>query len=523
MLPYPYPYPHPYANKSLLRKPLKFAAAALTALTLASCAQVSEIERADVKQLLLLDVGNVPQNTVDPVWYAAVSAGLMLWPDNQQAVQEPQDIVLSPEQISEIPFAANYFRLENQLQILAILAFPNRIGDDPSSVRLQWATQYNDAAETDAVGRLLSLEMLFAQPSASHFAGDNSALRCYGKAAQGLLAATSCPQQGQWAYDMTLQIDATDQTAQALSYDTRESATVSYQVVSTTAQLTMPNGESVRAWHVREQANDGRFSNDFYLDPRNGKSLKAKQWLGSALGYLESEQVVLWATPATAVAPPLPNLQQVNTAVGPVQVLPGARMAALYDALNQATSSANYFSPLLRVHSCELEQQLQARKAGMLVRLRLLQQSYRADGNQQGLEAAEALEQQFNSWPLKATYLPGFSAAKSRFDLALNPKLPQPEQANCPVSLAFGQPQPAQSVGLVEQGSDSAWVIRANGEIRNLNLANEDARKQHSSLLQQPNSIVFYGIDEADLPPGFKDLNQQMSLFLQHWDFAHGQ
>ena len=485
----------------------------------ASCAQLGEIEREDVKQLLLLDVGNVPQNTVDPVWYAAVSGALMLWPDKQQELIEPQDIVLTPEQISQLPFAATYFRLQNQLQILAILAFPNRIGDDPSSVRLHWATQYNDAAETDAVGRLLSLELLYAQPAASHFAGDNAALVCYGKAAQGLADANSCPQQGQWAYDMTLPIDASDQTAQALNYDVRESATVNYQLVSTSVQLSMPNGESVRAWHVREQAIDGSFSNDFYLDPRNGKSLKAKQWLGSVLGYLESEQVVLWATPAAAVLPKLPNAQQVNTSVGPVQVFKGARMAELYDSLNQGTSTANYFSPLLRVHSCELQQQLEARKAGMLVRLRLLQQTYRADGNERGLQQAEALERQFNSWPLKATHLHGFSAAKSRYDLALNPKLPQP--ADCDVSLSFGQPQPAQTVGLLDQRSDSAWVVRANGEMRYVSLANTAQRLQHSPLLQQPNSIVFYGIAEADLPPGFKDLNQQMSLFLQHWDFAH--
>jgi len=65
-------------------------------------------------------------------------------------------------------------------------------------------------------------------------------------------------------------------------------------------------------------------------------------------------------------------------------------------------------------------------------------------------------------------------------------------------------------------------VIRSNGEMSRLELANARQREQNQRLLQQPNSIVYYGIDEADLPAGFKDLNQQMSLFLQHWDFAHG-
>ena len=500
------------------------ALSAVVASTLVGCAQVADIERTDVERLLLLDVGNVPQNSVDPLWYAAVSAGLLLWP--QDSPVEQQDIVLTAAQVKQLPFAASYFRLNEQPQILSILAFANRVGDDPSAVRLHWATQFNEVAETDAVGRLLSLETAFSQPSASYFAGNNAALGCFAKAAQGLTDASTCPQQGQWAYDMTALIDNSDETARAQSYDYRQSAPVNYELVSTSVQLAMPDGTSVSAWHVREQASDGSFSNDFYLDPRNGKSLKARQWLGSALGYFESQQVQLWATPARAAGADntkVPAPLAVMTPMGAVQVAPGARMAALYDNLKQASSSAELFPPLVRVHSCELQQKLDARKAGMLVRLRLLQQTYRADGNEQGLRQAEALEQQFSRWPLKATYLHGFSLPQSRFDLALNPKLPLSDaQQSCPLSLVLGIPQAARSVGLTDSSQNSAWVIRSDGEMSRLELANARQREQNQRLLQQPNSIVYYGIDEADLPAGFKDLNQQMSLFLQHWDFAHG-
>lgn len=491
------------------------AVAIAASLTVVGCAQLNGDTIKDI--FLPSSAEKSAVNGIDPILYL-LTAGVVDTITGLISDDVGEDVTLSPEQARNFPYAAQYLRLADNPRLLTVLAFADRSGSDASQVRLHWASVANEIIETNAQQRLLAMEQLLGEVPQLYFAGDNSALACYASSING----ANCPTEAQWAMDITQQKQPFS-SVDPHYIEVREQATVNYRVVNQAVTITLANGDAVQAVQLQEQASDGSFSNDFYI--ANGRVVKSRQWLGQTMGYLEIEQVQAWGDPGQPAAPPASSASTQVTINATTLNLPAQpRISQVLEQLASA-NVGDYYSPLIRLSSCELDQEFRARKQGMLVRLRLLQQSYRADGEADLLKQAIALEKAFMSWPLRATHIHGASLPKARLSLGDNKQLPMSDcGADTDFTLSFGSPQPVQQVGIYSADqARSAWVVRANGEVSFVNLQGPDERRSSQALLAQPNSLVLYGIAESDLPDGFRDVNQQLALFLQHWDFSHAQ
>lgn len=505
-------------------RPLRTSIAALTALALAAgCAQLNTDQLRGA--ILPTNTDEANKAGIDPLWYIVATGALGLV---DQFTEEPlEDVTLTQEQARAFPYAAQYVQFEGKPRLMTVMSFAERTGSSPIAVRVQWLTIANESIEQDATQRVMAIENIFGGARSVHYAGDNSAVRCFAEAARTATSSNHCPQQGFWAIDSKHQLQPVNPYAPRY-IDQRVEAQVNYNLTSTNTRIELPDGRSVNAWLVQEQAQNGLFSNEFYIDPSSGKTVKSRQWLGDEFGYVTLEQVRDWATPAPqapyAEADAVTMTVRSNQPPAEVKIAPRARMVQVIEALPQA-GVESYFAPLLRLHSCDLDQAFEARKQGMLVRFKLLQQTYRAEGNEKLVQQAEALERAFRSWPLRATHTHGFSLADARFDLAKNPRVPA--VSNCspaPLSLSVAPAQPTQPVGLSpSEARGQAWVIQADGSISTVPLAAYEQTPSHRAQLQQPNSLVLYSIADSELPNGFRDLNHQLSLFLQHWDFIDAQ
>jgi hypothetical protein len=267
-----------------------------------------------------------------------------------------------------------------------------------------------------------------------------------------------------------------------------------------------------------------QFTNTYRLSTDGNYVIASKQWLSPVHGYVELEMVNLAQPNAPRPAPQTTQFQV------PVQQLSGKadgeapRLRDFIDAMQRQLYPDSYW-PGLRIHSDELDQRFSARKAGMVKRLRMLAETYRHDGETELAQAADKLTEQFQQWPLRASYVHGIDPAQMRVTLKQNPLL-NAYDADDSYEIVLAEARAGQA-GLVTpdmpQGHNLSaqqlehWLVQPDGNIRKL--VPTTAGKAIKRNAQQP-GIELVTIKEELLPQGFRDVNAQLAMFIQHWDYA---
>lgn len=250
------------------------------------------------------------------------------------------------------------------------------------------------------------------------------------------------------------------------------------------------------------------FNNSYRLSSDGKYVISSRQWVSPALGYVELEMVNLAQPNEPSTAPQTTRLNL------PVQTLSNGqapRLRQFVEAMPQEFYPDSYW-PGLRIHSDKLDERFAKRHAGMLKHLRMLAETYRHDQHTELANAAEQLVQQFQQWPLRASYVHGIDPAQMRLTLAENPMLNGYDaEADYQIVVAAAQRNELGVSGLDATQSER-WLIQPNGDIRQL--------LPHEQLTDGQPGIVFTGIQQDLLPPGFRSINSQLAMFLQHWDYS---
>lgn len=464
-------------------------------------------------------------------------------------LNKPADVTLTPAEIQALPYAAQYMRVGDGSQNLVILGEVDALPEQP---RMQWFSATDEVIETYQ-GRVYSVQNL-KHPQVK---------------ALWLASAT----------DTTLAFDKRITSVYHSEHQphfmmVRESFRVQRQ--ETTATLLMPNGEQlatrvVHEWLYPQQQpataqQEPVAKNEFYYDLASGRVVQSKQWLGAELGYLESQEVKPYtgqlATATSKAGLTNWGFQPVNT-VDDLKRHDGGDPTEYMQVHVQVTDTSNNrqqqyrglflsrdlrlntvmtefhkqgfsqvpYEPLTRLHSPKLDQWFAGRKAGMLMRLRMLEQTYKADGNDKLAAQAAELTQAFLSWPLRATYRHGWSQGLARLYLAENPLLNVADATTdartatliprYEVSFTTA-PNQTLHVGLATDLAehDRVYVTDAFGKITRVPVQGYNSTPEQRLLAAQPGAIVLHSIADNDLPKGFRDINEQLAQFLQHWDWS---
>lgn len=263
------------------------------------------------------------------------------------------------------------------------------------------------------------------------------------------------------------------------------------------------------------------FNNSYRLSSDGKYVIESKQWLSPLHGYVTLDMVSLTSPNEPRGEPQITRFQapvQVRTVNGE-QFAP--RLSSFMNAMQRQLYPDSYW-PGLRIYSDKLDQRFSGRKAGMLKRLRMLEQTYRHDGETALADAAQALTQQFQNWPLRASYVHGVDPAQMRMTVGANPAL-NPHDADKEYEIVVA-PVSAITTGLSKSTStlDDAvvtekWLVQPDGSIRKLEPSTAGKAPQLSDAMP---GVTFTTIAEAQLPRGFRDLNAQLAMFLQHWDYT---
>ncbi|RUO74534.1 hypothetical protein CWI80_04120 [Pseudidiomarina sediminum] len=254
---------------------------------------------------------------------------------------------------------------------------------------------------------------------------------------------------------------------------------------------------------VRKAVEQYEFSNSYRLSQDGNYVIESKQWLSPAHGYVHLDMVNL-----AGVNAPRPAVASSILEV-PVQT-PSPRLAQVVAALPEQFYPDTYW-PGLRIHSDRLDSRFAARHAGMLKRLRMLTETYRYDGDKELTALAEELTAAFAAWPLRASYVHGVDPARMLTTLQENPVLNHADgDSGYQVVIAASDATP-QQVGLaaVSEVTES-WSVQPNGEVQRLA---DNAKGERAGL-----TLVTVRSDL--LPKGFRDVNAQLAMFLQHWNYA---
>ncbi len=267
-----------------------------------------------------------------------------------------------------------------------------------------------------------------------------------------------------------------------------------------------------------ETVEQHEFTNTFELSSNGQYVINSRQWLSPKHGYVTLDMVNLAGVNA-------PRGATKHARIGmPVQTVKGNRAPRLNDfvvALPQQFYPDSYW-PGARIYSDSLDERFERRRAGMLKRLRMLAQIYVHD-QQPELEAqARTLILQFQRWPLRASYAHGVIPALMQTTLEANPVL-NPYDAD--ETYEFVVPKGSnrlQQVGGAAPSAKVVWHVGANGEIRRLERAAAlgQSWQQDFGISSEDPGLLFTGIAEKDLPKGFRDINAQLAMFLQHWNYT---
>ena len=412
----------------------------------------------------------------------------------------PEDFVLSDEEIAALPFYGSYMQFEDQAQFLAALG-----ADDGHS--LHWYSSAQEALTISLGGRLLRTDAIVTYNLEHVSDSRQDPLVC--------LQAQGDDCERSWQRVITLSDPDGDYQRWQLSSTFDVSVDGYYLVIREQGEALPLATEANAASKAKADNTTHSFSNEFYYLYTNNQFRveKSRQWVGPELGYLRYEEAKayprLYAEPGSEAAntydpsvlersetlsePPslaTSNGQQpmwirVERSNGTLVDIVTESEPRLSDIIAQVPYSQEVFWPQTFISSPALEQQFAARKQGMHIRLKMLAQTYRHDGETELAAQAEQLAQDFLQWPLQASYRRDITRGQMFVNFEKNPLL-----------------NVAQSG--IEPGSNSQqphyWI---------------KLRSQY-----QPEQLPSLPIADKDLPKGFRDVNQQLGLFLQYWDFG---
>lgn len=254
------------------------------------------------------------------------------------------------------------------------------------------------------------------------------------------------------------------------------------------------------------------------------------------------------ATAATLQTAEHDALKQPSHSDTPVQVViqtPGQTQTLTFNGeprLQQLTEQLRWqdvYWPSARLCSAKLQHKLQARRAGVIAQLRMLQNVWRHDGEPQLADATGALIEQVQQWPLLANFSnageQGIEPAADATDARRNWLLKNDQQ---PYFFSVGdQPQQVHWIGLTDKpgsytyshqllsdwlqrrqaqpltASDVIWEVTLNGRHQRIGLSPHNSNNDYL----QPGAILFSGFEPHTLPAGFADTNRQLLQLLRYW------
>ena len=431
------------------------------------------------------------------------------------AIAGQPDAELTEQEIAELQYAANYVQFDDQARALIVLGY-----DDKHS--LQWISANSEVLTTSFAGRIIRTDSLLS--NLEHVADSEAdplhciqlapsleqAKRC-NNAWQRMITTEHNGQLSQWLINTTFEVEE----AQANRF-VRENGI---------AELVSPNADAREPKTIS-------ISNTFEYAEYNEtfRPVKSAQWISPELGMLQQQEVKAYGeylsndrfiqsndansgekessdsyqeqnvsydakNPSNdrfsqdqlfSEPPQLTNQQlwvRIERSNGTkVDIVTDGepRISQLLDAVPTAQS---VMWPQTKVSSPALNQQFEARKQGMYVRLKMLAQTYRYDGEAELASKSDALADDFLTWSLKPSYVTDFSRAKARQDLSQNPLLNHAQ------------------VGEHRLNNEPHYTITLSA---------------HYDQTQLP----ALPIADHELPKGFRDVNQQLRLFMQYWHFT---
>lgn len=405
------------------------------------------------------------------------------------------DVSLTQDEIDALQYAANYLQFDNQGRALVVLGF-----DDGHS--LQWVSANHEVVTTSLAGRVLRTDSLLN--NLEHVANsEQEPLNCL-QIALANEEAQQCPTQ--WQRVITTENDGHLAQWQVTSQFQFQDDGYERAITET--------GVAINSENIVE------FENTFVLSLYNEvyRPVRSTQWVSPELGSVQQSEVKTYSiylsndmfnasfdrlnrsfdaeslssdqvnpsNDRSFASPPQLTSQQlwirVKTSDGnQIDVVTDGE-PRLNEVLDAIPVSQSVMWPQTKITSSVLTRQFEAKKQGMYVRLKMLAQTFRYDGNDELAQKAEQLANDFISWPLKPSYVTNFSLGKARQDLAENPLLNLAQVAD---ERRPGEPH---------------YTILLS--------ASYDASQ-----------LPLLPIADNELPVGFRDVNQQLRLFMQYWHF----
>lgn len=413
----------------------------------------------------------------------------------QYLINGNQDVELTEAQVAELQYASSYVQFDDQARVLAVLGY-----DDGHS--LQWISASEEVLTLSMAGRALRTDSLLS--NLEHVGqSEDDPLVCY-QQADALEQAQECPNSWQ-------RLVTTEHGGELSQWQVVTTFSVNQQDnIRTVVEEGVATKYDADAEGTPDStSNNIAINNTFYFAQTNAvyRPFQSEQWVSPQLGYVNYQEVKVYnrfisgedaATGYDAGGlntsqvfeqpPELTNnqiwirLQRSNGTMVDIVAEGEPRITQLLD-LVPAQQSVMW--PQTKISSPALEQQFAARKQGMYIRLKMLAQTYRHDGKTELAAQAEQLAADFLIWPLAPSYVTNFSRAKARVDLAHNPLLNEAQVGD-------------------RLRSQPHYTITLSDTI---------------NLAEQPKLPIA----DTDLPKGFRDVNQQLGLFLQHWSYADTQ
>lgn len=441
----------------------------------------------------------------------------------QVLFEEPKNVELSPEEIANFPYAATYVKLEGQARALVVLGKVTQQQENADSPLLSWVSADGEIIEV-LNGKIQSFSGFRTDISAGYNAEKQKPLSCF---IRHIVAKSTSTQLADCAEHADYRFDLKLKSPLHFAYQPHEmfyriAETVTYQLSEQNVVFSMPGGRDVNTTTILETAANNKFTNIYRVEQTTGYVVYTKQWLGEKLGYIELTAVKAYLNKPTAT---MPDSNGELSQHVKIQVEPSSNSQRLLQLLplQQPTS----YAPLTRLYRCDYDHKFAARKQGMKQKLLMLKRIYQVDNKPQYEQQAQELLTAFEQWPLRQSLIFGFQHGLAANDLAFNPVLPTAAQHNScknTYDVVFNQAleKPVVLDFLIAANNESMstwWIIQADGQVIEV-AANDIANKPElSTLIKQPNAVVFRGIPNSELPTGFTDINYQLALFLKHWRY----
>lgn len=188
----------------------------------------------------------------------------------ETAFSSPDDVSLTPAEISDYPYAAQYIRVDGEARALIGLNF-----DDNG--QLKWISGGQEIIVTQA-GRIIETVDLKNGPRfTTNLEADP--LLCWREKLQQQQTSHTCP--ATWQREVEF-------GDVGLQSNHRVEITSTFNAIGEEV-VDMPNGTTQHAIKLTETSDN--FNNTFWLEVETGRVIKSEQWLSAAIGSAQLQEV----------------------------------------------------------------------------------------------------------------------------------------------------------------------------------------------------------------------------------------